>query len=103
MRGASVQQRAEPRAAGFPFLFGGTFIEGTQSLQAAAVVNKFPFLFGGTFIEGRLRTRFFAAFADFPSFSEGLSLRDKRVHGDTITSRLFPFLFGGTFIEGFGS
>ena len=40
---------------------------------------------------------------NFPSFSEGLSLRDKRVHGDTITSRLFPFLFGGTFIEGFGS
>ena len=36
----------------------------------------FPFLFGGTFIEGPIWL-FFAAvlFVDFPSFSEGLSLR----------------------------
>ena len=37
---------------------------------------------------------------DFPSFSEGLSLRvpqRKKTHGSTAP---FPFLFGGTFIEG---
>ena len=74
---------------------------GTQSLHAAAVVTKFPFLFGGTFIEGRLRTRFFAAFADFPSFSEGLSLRGASVQQRAEPRAAgFPFLFGGTFIEG---
>ena len=36
---------------------------------------------------------------DFPSFSEGLSLR---VIGGKFAQReyIFPFLFGGTFIEG---
>ena len=36
---------------------------------------------------------------DFPSFSEGLSLRDGRV-GFNDDDAVFPFLFGGTFIEG---
>ena len=36
---------------------------------------------------------------DFPSFSEGLSLRAKNI-GFRASSRRFPFLFGGTFIEG---
>ena len=37
----------------FPFLFGGTFIEGSrlQKLIRGAL-SGFPFLFGGTFIEG---------------------------------------------------
>ena len=36
---------------------------------------------------------------NFPSFSEGLSLRDKegKEHREFV---IFPFLFGGTFIEG---
>ena len=39
--------------------------------------TQFPFLFGGTFIEGR-RESFSSWFAVgyFPSFSEGLSLRE---------------------------
>ena len=37
---------------GFPFLFGGTFIEGCQMVQDTSLTLKFPFLFGGTFIEG---------------------------------------------------
>ena len=37
--------------------------------------------------------------ANFPSFSEGLSLRDDRCTGRG-NGRGFPFLFGGTFIEG---
>ena len=37
----------------FPFLFGGTFIEGGEALEDADALAEFPFLFGGTFIEGR--------------------------------------------------
>ena len=36
----------------FPFLFGGTFIEGLQLRQLSVNDAVFPFLFGGTFIEG---------------------------------------------------
>ena len=36
----------------FPFLFGGTFIEGDNEVTNALVGVVFPFLFGGTFIEG---------------------------------------------------
>ena len=37
----------------FPFLFGGTFIEGLGLATSAGLASAFPFLFGGTFIEGR--------------------------------------------------
>ena len=37
--------------------------------------HGFPFLFGGTFIEGFMATRITLTPRDFPSFSEGLSLR----------------------------
>ena len=36
----------------FPFLFGGTFIEGEKEMLLLEPDSKFPFLFGGTFIEG---------------------------------------------------
>ena len=63
---------------GFPFLFGGTFIEGVH-INAGFLNHciRFPFLFGGTFIEG----------SEPPFFISAASK--------------FPFLFGGTFIEGF--
>ena len=92
------------RFEAFPFLFGGTFIEGRDVVDATrGVREKFPFLFGGTFIEGGLRRgesppilRFPFLFGetfieggligcslrwkiDFPSFSEGLSLRGPRM------------------------
>ena len=38
----------------FPFLFGGTFIEGVENRSASLNAVTFPFLFGGTFIEGGL-------------------------------------------------
>ena len=38
----------------------------------------FPFLFGGAFIEGSLIERLRSNGQDFPSFSEGLSLRDQK-------------------------
>ena len=64
----------------FPFLFGGTFIEGHRKRSAAiGEVLVFPFLFGGTFIEGVTR-------ANAPK----------------LPLLKFPFLFGGTFIEGTG-
>ena len=59
----------------------------------------FPFLFGGTFIEGHLTRERGAAGLCFPSFSEGLSLRDFS-DGLRPNWSVFPFLFGGTFIEG---
>ena len=40
------------RKHGFPFLFGGTFIEGSQRRLLSLLGGEFPFLFGGTFIEG---------------------------------------------------
>ena len=36
---------------------------------------------------------------NFPSFSEGLSLRPVVFHDAARGDKLFPFLFGGTFIE----
>ena len=38
---------------------------------------------------------------NFPSFSEGLSLRDIKQPLYEFRFHRFPFLFGGTFIEGF--
>ena len=65
------------RFEAFPFLFGGTFIEGRDVVDATrGVREKFPFLFGGTFIEGTT----LCSICRTPS--------------------PFPFLFGGTFIEG---
>ena len=37
---------------------------------------------------------------DFPSFSEGLSLRGGIAEAWSVYVFQFPFLFGGTFIEG---
>ena len=60
----------------------------------------FPFLFGGTFIEGARATDTLAGLVEyFPSFSEGLSLRGTD-QSRLQTDQRFPFLFGGTFIEG---
>ena len=62
--------------APFPFLFGGTFIEGETSKMFSSRSSLFPFLFGGTFIEGLLSQPMERQSArHFPSFSEGLSLR----------------------------
>ena len=60
----------------FPFLFGGTFIEGFKIWMLHRKINRFPFLFGGTFIEGLEELKGKPALRrNFPSFSEGLSLR----------------------------
>ena len=65
-----------PEIRGFPFLFGGTFIEAPVFTKWPTLHGVFPFLFGGTFIE--------ASQAHENSSRELMA---------------FPFLFGGTFIE----
>ena len=58
----------------FPFLFGGTFIEGVVIHSVEFLFRYFP-----SFSEGlSLRAKFAGvrrAVVNFPSFSEGLSLR----------------------------
>ena len=67
---------ATDRIPRFPFLFGGTFIEGVWGEPGGCSGRLFPFLFGGTFIEGQINGEAERLTqADFPSFSEGLSLR----------------------------
>ena len=59
----------------FPFLFGGTFIEDEWPQKFMNIIEKFPFLFGGTFIEDSNVEDVRTNRTNFPSFSEGLSLR----------------------------
>ena len=63
----------------FPFLLGGTFIEalGLRRLSHHDG-HGFPFLLGGTFIEAQQAQsqQLFPAY--FPSFWEGLSLRQQK-------------------------
>ena len=62
----------------------------------------FPFLFGGTFIEGPIWL-FFAAvlFVDFPSFSEGLSLRGLRAWAPRARRSNFPSFSEGLSLREF--
>ena len=80
----------------FPFLFGGTFIEGRRVEGVYHALFKFPFLFGGTFIEGKLQCVPCVSGDDFPSFSEGLSLRD----GSTVVPCTNPDMHFPSFSEG---
>ena len=50
LRGEYGAQPSESSA--FPFLFGGTFIEGLRTWRVHGGGGQFPFLLGGTFIEG---------------------------------------------------
>ena len=61
----------------------------------------FPFLFGGTFIEAFRMSFDWWCVQNFPSFSEGLSLRQFLPPRFTSIPASFPFLFGGTFIEAY--
>ena len=84
----------------FPFLFGGTFIEGLGLATSAGLASAFPFLFGGTFIEALCTCRSRSPnHPHFPSFLEGLSLRHQAHASPTPRRRKFPFLFGRAFIE----
>ena len=76
MRGRRIAEPSECSEVRFPFLFGGTFIEGYERWGVRGDSRAFPFLFGGTFIEGQNRHNMVTENGNnFPSFSEGLSLR----------------------------
>ena len=82
----------------FPFLFGGAFIEAAIPTPACLLSRLFPFLFGGAFIEAVCMGGIDHVPPDFPSFSEGLSLRREK-DAQRRNGAKFPFLFGGAFIE----
>ena len=91
-----------PERSRFPFLFGGTFIEGQCSRTSPETTARaFPFLFGGTFIEGdTLFGDLEAAGWQFPFLFGGTFIEGKNKSSQLPLSPAFPFLFGGTFIEG---
>ena len=83
----------------FPFLFGRAFIEATEFWEGMLKATAFPFLFGRAFIEARNRHAGHNDYGDFPSFSEGLSLRLCMMPTYSSSFSIFPFLFGRAFIE----
>ena len=63
----------------FPFLFGGTFIEGSLAILLAAVFcQDFPSFSEGLSLRDVITDQLTQLAQDFPSFSEGLSLRVSR-------------------------
>ena len=96
MRGR-INHRGAQTKRNFPSFSEGLSLRGVPSHSFPQ--NTFPFLFGGTFIEGP-RAQFLGAchYHDFPSFSEGLSLRAVSQGRTEFNGAVFPFLFGGTFI-----
>ena len=65
-------------AQGFPFLFGGTFIEGIWELLRGCEGVNFPSFSEGLSLRGRIHHVGIICISHFPSFSEGLSLRALR-------------------------
>ena len=103
IEGPCPRPRRCVRCARFPFLFGGTFIEGaSMSTHSPGLISYFPSFSEGLSLRGRHGTRLCDVCKYFPSFSEGLSLRGCDVGGGRSRFHKFPFLFGGTFIEGGG-
>ena len=65
-----------PRWLGhFPSFSEGLSLRATTEKTSEPGRTKFPFLFGGTFIEGGKIIADAVNIINFPSFSEGLSLR----------------------------
>ena len=66
------------------------------------VTSDFPSFSEGLSLRGTIALYGRSSSIYFPSFSEGLSLRVGRVEeAKKSLAPLFPFLFGGTFIEGY--
>ena len=66
-----------PRIRPFPFLFGGTFIEAVTLLLVPTAVLNFPSFSEGLSLRAWAVSPSIRSVAlDFPSFSEGLSLRE---------------------------
>ena len=85
---------------GFPFLFGGAFIEAIAPDSPVYLSVEFPFLFGGAFIEASAGVAWAKnATGGFPFLFGGafIEAQIKRVSLRNLSQ--FPFLFGGAFIE----
>ena len=78
-----------PQGSKFPFLFGGTFIEGNEEEAAATLRLHFPSFSEGLSLRDGIMQGVLYAPPHFPSFSEGLSLRgsttNPSVHTRTIS------------------
>ena len=59
----------------FPFLFGGTFIEGWSVPPVCGFLIYFPSFSEGLSLRVLSNLWVLSRYSDFPSFSEGLSLR----------------------------
>ena len=95
------KETLEKKAISFPFLFGGTFIEGPRKLMSCIYPTApFPFLFGGTFIEGSSPSGTSNELQEFPFLFGGTFIEGPQNSTSPSTTSIFPFLFGGTFIEG---
>ena len=90
-----------PAQGAFPFLFGGTFIEGYVAWKLNEQAGDFPSFSEGLSLRVSPAKRLLFRVRDFPSFSEGLSLRESLCSLTLPAQGAFPFLFGGTFIEGY--
>ena len=79
--------------AAFPFLFGGTFIEGCRPCGLCCVLRNFPSFSEGLSLREYEPLTALLLLLHFPSFSEGLSLRERR--NDRVFKRgaSFPFPF----------
>ena len=72
--------------ASFPFLFGGTFIEGRVQGVDGQWSSNFPSFSEGLSLRAAAHLTRTTGAVNFPSFSEGLSLRDAE-HSQQIYSR----------------
>ena len=75
LRGRPARGRWIHPAPEFPFLFGGTFIEGVFNGTATYKFAHFPSCSEGLSLRAVSYRRFQQVTDYFPSFSEGLSLR----------------------------
>ena len=65
----------------FPFLFGGAFIEGRLGESVTETSENFPSFSEGLSLRATLLRECVELSSHFPSFSEGLSLRVLSGHG----------------------
>ena len=108
LEGLSLRRRlvvlSDRRRVDFPSFLEGLSLRPVSRRWLSSSHTGFPFLFGGAFIEASATSRLLQrAKSHFPSFLEGLSLRRYRDQGAGGGYRAFPFLFGGAFIEAIDS
>ena len=93
--GLSLRRMSMPTASvtletDFPSFSEGLSLRRTYQEDYRRRPAGFPFLFGGTFIEAILKKRLGLHHKNFPSFSEGLSLRRRRCGRNTASPPNFP-------------